>query len=231
MLVMAHLNGRLDMLEQVLERGEEVDLALFAGSALGDGDDAPRTYADLYSHLERLGIPTYCIPGEADAPERCYMAAAIGHESVGRHVSTVHSLQAETRRGEYVVVGFGGRITDDERDHERHLRYPGWELLWRLRLLSRIDPLPVLLLHHPPAGVQVIDRDAAGASMGHPAVTEAIATWHPRVAVCAGVRPGHEWVGDTLVASPGRLDCGEYAVVDLRDRTVRHEQISQAAAV
>jgi Icc-related predicted phosphoesterase len=66
--------------------------------------------------------------------------------------------------------------------------------------------------------------------MGHRAVTEAIATWHPRVAVCAGLRPGHKWVGDTLVASPGRLDQGEYAVVDLRDRSVRHEALARTAA-
>ncbi|MDX6647326.1 MAG: uncharacterized protein QOK40_3053, partial [Miltoncostaeaceae bacterium] len=200
-LVMAHLNGRLDMLERVIDRGEPADLTLFAGNAL-DGADPARTHATLFTLLEQLGLPAYTIPGEADAPERRYLAAAMGHESAGKHVRDVHGLHAETRRGEYVVVGFGGRITDDERDHEGALRYPGWELLARLRLLGRLDQLPILMLHHPPAGVRIIDRDDAGESIGHASVTDAIMTWHPRLAVCAGLRPGHEWVGDTLVVSP-----------------------------
>jgi uncharacterized protein len=162
MLLMAHLNGRLDMLDRVLDQGEDVTLAVFAGSALSPGDDAGKVYSGLHSRLEALGIPSYCIPGEADAPERRYMTAAIGHESVGMHVRNVHGMSADTRRGDTVVVGFGGRITDDERDHEATLRYPGWELLYRLHLLSRVDQVPVLVLHHPPAGVRVIDRDEAG---------------------------------------------------------------------
>ena len=198
---------------------------------LGASVDPAPTLANTYRMLERSGLPSYCVPGEADAPERVYLAATVGHESAGRGTTWyVHGSFAMAPRSEYAVAGFGGRITDDERDHERALRYPGWELLARLDLLRSVDQVPLLLFHHPPAHVGEIDVDGTGSHIGHEAVSEAITTWRARFAACAGARPGQGRVGRTLVVSPGRLDEGDYALVDLRSLDVLLKRLPEAAA-
>jgi Icc-related predicted phosphoesterase len=232
-LVIAHINGRLDLFDRALERLDEdrPDAILIAGAVLGEEADAAGTFAGAYRRLEQAGVAAYGVPGEADAPERAYYAATVGQESAGRGRTTcVHGAFAPAPRNPYAVAGFGGRITDDERDHERSLRYPGWELLARLHLLRDIDQVPLLLFHHPPADASDVDLDAAGNHIGHPAVTEAITTWRPRVAACAGVRPGQGWLGRTLVVSPGRLDEGDYAVVDARRREAQPRRVPEESA-
>src|SRR5262245_56571545 len=228
-LVMAHVNGRLDQVGRALDRLEEdrPDAILLAGAVLGEQADAARTFLGAYQWLEQTGVPAYGVPGEADASERAYFAATVGQESAGRgRVTCVHGAFAAAPRNPYAIAGFGGRITDKERDHERSLRYPGWELLARLHLIRDIDQVPLLLFHHPPAEAGDIDLDGAGKHIGHSAVTEAITTWRPRVAVCAGAGPGQHLLGRSLVVSPGRLDQGDYAVVDVEKREATPRRVT-----
>jgi Icc-related predicted phosphoesterase len=219
LLAIAHIGGRLDLLDQVREivEPERPDMIFFAGGAFGTDSDPVRTHAELFAFLEKFGVPSYCIPGEADGPERLYLVAALSHQSLARNVHIVHGAFSSAPAHGLAVVGFGGAITDDEREHATAVRYPGWELVARLQLLRGVDQPPLMLLHHPPA-------EAEG---GRQEVSEVIKTWHPRLAVCAGRQPGTQWVGDTLVVSPGRLDEGCYALAETKDRTVRHEQLRQ----
>ena len=50
---------------------------------------------------------------------------------------------------------------------------------------------------------------------GSEVLAELIKTYNPRVAVIGGERAAQARLGDTLVVCPGRLDRGEYAIVDL----------------
>jgi uncharacterized protein len=232
-LAIAQLGGRvelLDRLSDVVER-ERPDMLFFAGGALGEGSDPARTHAAVFAALEKLGVPSYCIPGEADGPERLYLTAALGHQSVARNVHIVHGTFALAPAHGLAVVGFGGGITDDEREHVAAVRYAGWELVARMHLLRGVDQPPLLLLHHPPdAGTAGADDPTVDAERGHAQVGETIKTWHPRLAVCAARRPGTQWVGDTLVVSPGRLDEGGYALAEVTHRTVRLERLAQDVA-
>jgi Icc-related predicted phosphoesterase len=232
-MVLAHLNGRLDALERAVEGVEEerADAILVLGSLLGPDAEPAQTFATAFRMLTRSGLPSFVVPGEADAPERAYLAASLGHESVGKGTTrSVHGSFALAPSHQYAVAGFGGRITDDKRDHERILRYPGWELLARLDVLRDVDQIPLLAFHHPPAEAGDVDLDAAGSHTGHLAVTEAITTWRARFAACAGERPAHSHVGRTLLVSPGRLDDGDYAMVDVRKLDVLHRRLPEGAA-
>jgi Icc-related predicted phosphoesterase len=128
--------------------------------------------------------------------------------------------------GDLAVAGFGGRITERERETESALRYPGWEARYRMAFLTQVDQaLLVMVFHNPPARVGNLDL-VDGERVGNEEVTELIGTWSPRVAVVAGDRAGRELYGTTVVVSPGRLDRGEYAVFDpRRDRDVRFRSV------
>lgn len=114
----------------------------------------------------------------------------------------------------------GGEIVDDpdaEREEQQALRYPAWEVEYRLKVLRELahDYQKVFLFTTVPAhkGLR-----RPGSEM----LAELIKTYSPRVALVAGgegVRK--EMLANTLVVVPGSLARGEYAVVDVQDRTVK----------
>jgi Icc-related predicted phosphoesterase len=55
---------------------------------------------------------------------------------------------------------------------------------------------------------------------GSDVLAELIKTYNPRVAVVALDEPSEVQLGKTLVISPGRLDQGTYAVVNLHTQSV-----------
>jgi Icc-related predicted phosphoesterase len=152
------------------------------------------------------------VPGEQDVPERHVLPIATAQEWTERHLHCVHGMPLVM--GQVVVAGFGGRITEHEREVEQALRYPGWEVKYRMAFLSQVDqPLLLLVFHHPPAQVRDLEL---GDAEGSEDVTELIGTWNPAVAVVAGPRSGQGIYARTTIVSPGRLDRGEYAVFDER---------------
>jgi Icc-related predicted phosphoesterase len=229
-LAFAHLNGNLDALEQLRETtaAERPDLVVFAGNATGPGErqaerDA-RTFDALFRTLADLPGPVVIVPGEHDAPERAFLAASVSRLWVERQLHAIHGAFAVVRN--FAVAGFGGAITERERETERALRYPSWEVLYRMAFLRELEQSLLLVFHHPPAEMKAIDLVDAQ-HIGQPAVTELIGTWRPKVAVVAGVEPGREEYGDTIVISCGRFDQGDYAVFDARSgRTVEFKKVS-----
>lgn len=115
--------------------------------------------------------------------------------------------------GDPAVAGFGGCITEGERETGTALDYPDWEAMYRMAFLGQLEQDLVLSLHQPPAQVHELDH-VDGEHTGSQVVTELIGTWRPRVAVVAGAMQGREMSGTTVVVSPGRLDRGQYAFID-----------------
>jgi Icc-related predicted phosphoesterase len=161
--------------------------------------------------LATLPCPVAVVPGEFDTPERHVLPITTAQEWTERHLHCVHGMSTSVH--DLAVAGFGGQITEREREAETALRYPGWEVRYRLAFLSELDQALVLVFHHPPARMRELDL-VDGRHAGSQAVTELLGTWRPRVAVVAGERPGQEGYATTVVVSPGRLDRGEYAVFD-----------------
>jgi Icc-related predicted phosphoesterase len=223
-LAFAHLNGRLELLDQLSQAvdHERPDLVVFGGNAAGPGErdrerDA-RTFDATFRALGTLPCPVVLIPGEHDAPERAFLAASVSREWVERQLHAVHGAFALVQH--LAAAGFGGAITEGERETERVLRYPAWEVIYRMGFLRELDQQLLLVFHHPPAEMKAIDL-VEGKHVGSAAVTELIGTWRPKVAVVAGESPGRETYGDTTVVSTGRFDQGHYALFDARSgRTV-----------
>lgn len=122
---------------------------------------------------------------------------------------------------DYVVfAGMGGEIVDApevEREEQRTLRYPAWEVEYRLKIIRELahDYQKVLLFATVPAHKGLRQP-------GSEVLAELIKTYRPRVALVAGgegVR--HELLASTLVVLLGSLIRGEYAVVNLQDCTVK----------
>jgi Icc-related predicted phosphoesterase len=183
-----------------------------------DGERDARTFDTMFRALGNLPCQVVLIPGKHDAPERAFLAASVSREWVERQLHAIHGTFAITQH--IAAAGFGGAITDSERETEQALRYPAWEVLYRLGFLRELDQPLLLVFHHPPAEMKAIDV-VDGKHVGSAAITELIGTWRPKVAVVAGESPGRETYGDTTVISSGRFDQGHYAVFDARSgRTV-----------
>jgi Icc-related predicted phosphoesterase len=111
----------------------------------------------------------------------------------------------------------GGEIRDDPdtiRDESALLRYPAWEVEYRLKVLHELKAHPMVFLHTTSPAHKGLDLP------GSDVLAELIKTYNPRVAVIAHDEPSEAQLGKTLVVSPGRLDRGNYAVVDLHARSV-----------
>ncbi len=185
---------------------------VFAGNAtrLSGLDEEARlkAYHEMLHWLGSLDLPVFFVPGVVDVPERAIFQAAINHELVVPRVAIVHGMPAFLR-GQYVVEGYGGRLTDEEIRSDDELTYPLWRAEFALHELRRFDQLPLMVLHE-------------GLETNPTAVHHLVKEIKPRVAIVGGVKPVNEWIGASLVVAPGRAADGDYAVIDLVHRTVQH---------
>jgi Icc-related predicted phosphoesterase len=179
-------------------------------------DNDAQSLNRFFGALSSLGVPVCVVPGRTDAPERLFLQAACNAEIVAARIYNVHRSFASLGSN-WIAAGFGGEITEEERDHEFFLRYPGWEAQFSLEFLRHLDQDRILLFHTPPA-----DELEGRPTGGHQIVSHILKTYSPRIAFCAppGHRRGKLMLGNTLVVFPGRLADGDYAVVDTKERTV-----------
>jgi uncharacterized protein len=223
-LAIAHVEGDLERVRELRAAVEleRPDVLVCAG---GIGATTPHVGEPVSLHrvvhdLAALPCPVAVVPGEQDAPEHRVLPILAAQQWIEHHLYCVHGMHAVVR--ELAIAGFGGAIVERERETETALRYPAWEARYRMAFVTQLDqPLLALAFHHPPAQVRSLDL-VDGVHAGSEEVTELIGTWNPRVAVVAGASPGSELYADTVVVSPGRLDRGEYAVVDTRGRRDVH---------
>jgi Icc-related predicted phosphoesterase len=158
-----------------------------------------------------IQVPSYVIPGRKDAPERMFMQSALNEEVVSARVHMVHRSFAPTPSN-YVISGFGGEITSGVRENRFLLKYPQWEAEFSLDFLRHQDA-DTILLFNTPAG-RKFAREEEGP--GKAAVSSIIKTYRPRFALCshpAGEK-GQVTIGRTIVAWPGNVCEGNYALLD-----------------
>jgi len=209
--------GRLEALVAEVERTRAGALALL-GSLTGAGGK-PEAYRALFRTLGPAHVQTFWVPGALDAPLAGYLRESYNVETVFPFLHGVHGATALSS-DHVLFAGMGGEIVDDpdaEREEQQALRYPAWEVEYRLKVLRELahDYQKVFLFTTVPAhkGLR-----RPGSEM----LAELIKTYSPRVALVAGgegVRK--EMLANTLVVVPGSLARGEYAVVDVQDRTVK----------
>src|SRR5258706_12147515 len=85
-----------------------------------------RLYAQFLKILGALNLPCYIVPGQLDAPERIFLQAGLNHEVVAPTMALVHRSFAMLGRN-FVVAGFGGRLTKEKRETVWAVEYPFWE--------------------------------------------------------------------------------------------------------
>jgi uncharacterized protein len=212
LLAVSGIGGDADSATALL--GELSDADAEAVAVVGDLA-GPSTETQVYRAIFRAfgesDLPAFWVPGPRDAPLRHYLRESYNMEIV---YPTLHGVHGTAALGpdQVLFAGMGGEILDDPgalRDEEKAIRYPGWEAEYRLKLLREFDEhQKVLLFATPPAHKGL---HAAGSEV----VAELIKTHRPRVAIVGGDQPILEVLGRTLVVSPGRLDRGECALVDI----------------
>ena len=168
-------------------------------------------------------LQTFWVPGPRDAPVASYLRESYNLEAVFPFLHGIHGTIALSP--DYVLfAGMGGEIVDDpetEREEQTALRYPGWDVEYRLKV---IDALPTTT---PRCSFTTVPAHKGLDQPGSEVLAELIKTHNPRVALVGGGE-GVRWelLGSTLVVLCGSLASGEYATVDLQDRTVEPARLS-----
>lgn len=200
--------------------GRRPDPGRLAGAGERDREIL-RRFIDLISGFQGM---VRVLPGHVDAPYALFLEEMLARRDRYPHVMPLHQSFANTGR-DLVLVGFGGEITQAERDDEVLVRFPSWELRYWLETVLHLPQEPVLLTHMPPLA-QRIDI-AEGRHLGSEELRMLIEELKPLYAFCghAHKAQGMEEIGDTLVINPGALIHGHYAVLNTRKETVRFDTV------
>jgi Icc-related predicted phosphoesterase len=216
LLTIGPVRGDVASLERVLAQPDASSDAIAVVGDLGTPWSKRETYRAIFATLGHTGRPTFWIPGSIDAPLGDHLREATSMEIAFPLLRGVHGTFA-LGPGPVVFTGMGGEIRDDPdtiRDESALLRYPAWEVEYRLKVLHELKTHPIVFLHTTAPAHKGLDLP------GSDVLAELIKTWNPRVAVIAHDEPSEVQLGTTLVVCPGRLDRGNYAVVDLHARSV-----------
>ena len=242
LLIISDFHGAVDQLEPVKERARQlgVEAVLFAGdivrgAARGDEWLAARSegrapnrglpsiaaeaaedlnlYETFYSSMDELWVPTYVVPGNMDAPFSRY--AKVAEEASQNRSRLRFAHQRVLPLGqEFSLFGFGGELTEIERDDFFVLRLPECEVRYAALRAVEADRPVVILTHTPPVGAAV-DLDS-GAHKGSVVVNRLIDMLAPAFLFCGHAHRAQatEELGGTTIVNPGALKYGHYAFVD-----------------
>jgi uncharacterized protein len=217
-LVAAEPRGDIGRLTQLLQavRPTGADAIALLGDLVGDGGQ--QAYRDVFRTLGEARLQTFWVPGPGDAPVASYLRESYNLEKVFPFLQGVHGTIALSP--DYVLfAGMGGEIVDGpetDREEQTALRYPGWEVEYRLKVVDALThEYPKVFLFTSVPAHKGLDRP------GSEVLAELIKTHSPRVALVAGGEGFRkELLASTLVVLPGSLGIGECATVDLQDGTV-----------
>src|SRR5436305_7155320 len=155
LLAIGGLNGEVEPLESVIEEvgDEPVDAVVVVGD-LGAPWSKADTYRAIFRALGEGGLPTFWVPGTTDAPLGDYLRESYNLEIAYPFLHGVHGTVA-LGPGDVLFAGMGGEIADNPetiRAEEALVRYPGWEVEYRLKVIRELDaPEQVFLFTTPPA--------------------------------------------------------------------------------
>lgn len=184
------------------------------GNLAGPLHDAEPLAAVLRA-VGESGLPTFLLPGPRDAPVSMYLREAYNIERVFPNVHGVHGTFGFTPTYT-LVAGMGGEIVDEAatpREEVGTLRYPAWEVEYRLRVLHQLRDYPkIFLFNTPPA------RHPGTPGRSHE-LEELIATHRPRIVFVRGPQ-FEEWlVGTSKVVAVPSLGSGHGVWADLQELT------------
>lgn len=204
------------IVERLVDRAGEAEAdAIVMLGGLAPGESRGEAYRQLLKALARAHLPTFYLPGPEDAPLGDYLREAYNVEIVFPFMHGVHGGFA-IGPGHVVFAGMGGDILDDpetSRDEAGRLRYPGWEVEYRLKPLGELkDYQKVFLFTTHPAHKGLHEEGSA-------VLAEMIKSYKPRLVLLSGP-PSHERLGTSVVAGAGRLGEGEYTLIEFREGRV-----------
>lgn len=219
LLAAGDVQGDVAAVERLVDEADRLDAHLIAviGDLSPSGEPSDEALRRVFTTLGEAGIPTFWVPGPHDVPLHTYLRESHAIEVVHPFLHGVHQTVAIVRG--LVVAGMGGEVVDDAatvREETDRLRYPGWEAEYRLRVLRDLDEYDRLFLFATPVAHKGLGH------AGSEVLAEMVKTYVPRVVVAPSASPGEMRLGTSLIVAPGSLARGEYAVVDLRQHTVRH---------
>lgn len=223
-LTIAGIRGAVEPLESLLAELPDTgaDVVALVGD-LGAPWSKADTYRAIFKTLGAAQVPAFWVPGPADAPIGVYMRESSNLEVVYPFLHGVHGTAALGPGGHVLFAGMGGDIADDPdviRVEEARLRYPGWEVEYRLKVINEFDAdEKVFLFTTAPAHKGLHEP-------GSEVLAELINTHRPRLVLYAGEEPAQHQLGTSLVLCPGRFDHGEYALFDLHDRSVEFQVLA-----
>lgn len=228
LLVVSEIRGELDPLTRLIGKLPEGVDAIAVTGDLGAAWSKADTYRQIFRSLGEAGLPTFWIPGPTDAPLRDYLREAHNMEIAFPHLRGVHGTAVQAD-GHLLFAGMGGEIVDDPdtiRGEETFLRYPGWEVDYRLKILNEFKEREKVFLFMTWPSHKGLHEP------GSEILAELIKTYDPRLVIVGREGGVSEMrIAKSLVVTPGRLDQGEYALVDLREVTVEPRNLSERAAV
>ncbi|MGZ4830463.1 MAG: heat-stable protein [Candidatus Angelobacter sp.] len=205
--------GNVEAVRQIGEQAKDIhaDAVFLVGSLTPKSAD-PREYGRVLNALGETRLPAFYVPGSDDAPFGEFLREAANIEIVFPNIHCVHGTFAMAP-GHEVVTGLGGTILDDMsavRDEIETLRYPGWEVEYRLKFLNELKDYPrIFLFTTSPEHKGLHEK-------GSSVVAEVIKTHKPRLALVGGREHKREMIGTSLLIGLGSLAEGVFTVIDLR---------------
>jgi Icc-related predicted phosphoesterase len=205
--------GNVEAVRQVGEQARDIraDAVFLVGSLTPKNAD-PREYGRVLNALGDCGLPAFYIPGSDDAPFGEFLREAANIEIVVPNIHGVHGTFAMAP-GHEVITGLGGTILDDMstvRDEIETLRYPGWELEYRLNFLKELKDYPRIFLF------STFPEHKGLHESGSTVVAEVIKTYKPRLVLVGGRVHKREMIGTSLLVALASLAEGAFTVIDMR---------------
>ncbi len=169
-------------------------------------------YRVFYETVRQIDLPFFSVPGNVDSPLDQYIK--IGWEEMKEN-SKLHITHSGflVLDESFAVTGFGGEISEQDKEDYFVLQYPRWEVEYGLNFLSNVSSNKILLSHTPPVGTLDLDD---GKHKGSQVVNDLIQKYKPKWVFCGhahGAR-GKETISDSIIVNPGALKNGFYAWVD-----------------
>ena len=252
-LVLGDLRGDFRMLERIMEDVGvwKPDLVLFTGDVVegkereklaGEMDrgkgvladwrsklkkvlaEEARAYRRFIEELARFRGTVRVVPGHRDAPFDSFLRSVLREARAAPHVGLVHQSFINAGR-DFVLVGFGGDITADERETGLVNRFPAWEMEYHFEIMEHLPQEPILLTHYPPLAEETDVMD--GRHVGSPELRELIENYRPAYVFCGHAHgsQGIEAVGESIIINPGTITEGNYAILNTRKETVRFNML------
>ena len=209
--------GKLEGVERLVKKVADTEAqAIAVLGSLTSKSVTPRAYGKLFKMFAQTRLPTFYIPGSEDAPIYEYLREAANIEIVYPYLRGVHGTFAFAP-GYIVFTGMGGTVIDDphmRREELETLRYPGWEVEYRLKFLGELkDYQKVFLFSTPP-------EHKGFHEPGSTVLAELVKTYQPRLVLVSGKELKHEMLGTSLLVMPGSLAEGNFSIIDLHQHTV-----------